>query len=382
LLFVSMKLWLKFVILFVVFGLFVGALGVFTYFQIKKGEAMMSAMAPPPAAVGVVEAKTQRWEILLNAVGSLTASEGITLESEVPGRVVKIGFESGQSVEQGDLLLVQDHSVESANLAAAKATEDLAEVDFTRAQDLLAKNTIAQADFDSAKAQKDRAEAEVRAIEAAIEKKRIEAPFSGQLGIRRVSLGELLSTGSPIVVLEALDPLYLDFSLPQRELSRIDVGQKVSFSVDAYGDKTFSGKVEAISPRVNASTRNVEVRVAVPNPDGELRSGMFARLKLDLGEEDDWVVIPDTAISYNPYGNGVYVVKELEREDGSSYQGVRQVFVDIVDRRGDLVAIRDGLKAGDQVVVVGASKLNDRAPVKINNDILPDAKQNPTPAEG
>lgn len=377
-----MKLWLKFLILFVVFALFVGALGVFTYFQIQKGEQMMKAMAPPPATVGTAKAETREWEIRLNAVGSLTASEGITLASEVPGRVVEIGFESGQSVEKGEILLVQDHSVESANLAAAKATRDLAEVDFKRSQDLLDKNTIAQADFDAAKAQKERAEAEVRAIEAAIEKKRIEAPFSGRLGIRQVSLGQLLATETAIAVLEASDPLYLDFSLPQRELSRISVGQKVSFSVDAYAEKSFSGKVEAISPRVNPGTRNVEVRVAVPNRDGELRSGMFARLKLDLGEQNNWVVIPDTAISYNPYGNGVYVVQQLEKEDGSTYQGVRQVFVDIADRRGDLVAIQDGLKAGDEVVVVGASKLNDRAPVKINNEVLPDAKADPKPAEG
>jgi len=351
-------------------------------YQFKKGSEMMAAMAPPPPTVGVAKAETQQWEILLHAIGSLTASEGITLASEVPGRVVEINFESGQTVEKGDLLLVQDHSVESANLAAAKATRDLAEVDFKRSQDLLDRNTIAQADFDSAQAQKDRAEAEVKAIEAAIEKKRIEAPFSGRLGIRQVSLGQLLSANTPIAVFEASDPLYLDFALPQRELSRIAVGQKVSFTVDAYTDKTFTGKVEAISPRINPGTRNVEVRVAVPNPDDELRSGMFARLQLDLGEENDWVVIPDTAISYNPYGNGVYVVKELTREDGSTYEGVRQVFVDIADKRGDLVAIRKGVEVGDRVVVIGAAKLNDRSPVKINNKILPDAKENPTPAEG
>lgn len=377
-----MKLFLKFVILFVVFGLVVALLVNFKVSQIKNAMAMGAASAPPPPTVGVVEAAVEDWEVLLTAIGSLTASEGVTLASEVPGRVVEIGFESGQEVKAGDVLLVQDHSVESANLAAAQAEKDLAEVNFKRSKDLLDQNTIAQADFDAAKAQKDRAEAEAAAIQAAIEKKRIEAPFDGRLGIRQVSLGQLLSADSPIVVLEASDPLYLDFSLPQRDLSRIAVGQKVSFSVDAYADQTFSGTVEAISPRVNPGTRNIEVRVAVPNPDEKLRSGMFARLKLDLGEEKNWVVIPDTAISYNPYGNGVYVVKELTNEDGSTFQGVRQVFVEIADRRGDLVAVSKGVAEGDKVVVIGAAKLTDRSPVRIDNKILPDAKANPMPAEG
>lgn len=377
-----MSLWQKFFLLFFVFLLVLGGLAAFKVSQIKEAIAMGASMAPPPPTVGVATAETQKWEILLSAVGSLSASEGITIASEVPGRVVEIHFESGDPVEQGKLLLVQDHSVESANLAAAKATRDLAEVNFTRSKDLFDRNTIAQADFDASRAQKERAEAEVMAIEAAIEKKRIEAPFSGQLGIRQVSLGQLLSSDTPIIVLEALDPLYLDFSLPQRELSRIDVGQKVSFTVDAFADQSFTGKVEAISPRVDSGTRNVEIRVAVPNPKAELRSGMFARLQLDLGEENDWVVIPDTAINYNPYGNGVYIVEELKREDGSTYKGVRQSFVTVVDRRGDLAAISKGIKPGDQVVVVGGSKLNDRSPIKINNDILPDAKADPKPAEG
>lgn len=354
----------------------------FKFNQIQTAIAMGAKMAPPPPTVGVAEAKTESWEINISAIGTLTASEGVTMASEVSGRVVQINFDSGQEVKKGDLLLVQDHSIESANLAASKASMVLAEVDFKRSKDLLDKNTIAQADFDSANAQKQRAEADVQAIQAAIEKKRIEAPFSGQLGIRQVSLGELLSANTAIVVLEASDPLYLDFSLPQRELSRIAVGQSVSFGVDAYTDKTFTGKVEAISPRVNPGTRNVEIRVAVPNPKKELRSGMFARLRLDLGTENKWIVIPDTAISYNPYGNGVYVVKELEKEDGSTYQGVRQVFVDIADRRGDLVAVSKGIEEGEKVVVIGAAKLSDRSPVKIDNSILPDAKANPTPAEG
>ncbi|MGE9290029.1 MAG: efflux RND transporter periplasmic adaptor subunit [Puniceicoccales bacterium] len=377
-----MKLWVKFVILFVVFVLAVGGLAALKMSQFKKGMEMMQAMAPPPPTVGVAEAKTEAWEVLINAVGTLKASEGVTLASEVSGRVVEINFESGQEVGKGDLLLVQDHAVETANLAAAQANQELAEVDYQRAKELLERNTIAQAEFDIANAQKQRAEAETMAIEAAIEKKRIEAPFSGELGIRQVSLGELLSPNTPIVALEASDPLYLDFGLPQRELSRIAVGQKVSFSVDAYSGRSFTGVVEAISPRVNAGTRNVEIRVSVPNPKKELRSGMFAELHLDLGTEKNWVVIPDTAISYNPYGNGVYVVKELENEDGSTYQGVRQVFIEIADRRGDLVAVSNGIEVGDQVVVIGASKLNDRSPVKIDNTILPEAKANPTPAEG
>mgnify|MGYP003108645045 CR=1 FL=1 len=377
-----MKLWVKFLILFVVFLLVVGGLAALKFGQFSKMGEMMAQMAPPPPTVGVADAEKITWDVVISAVGTLKASEGIILASEVSGRVIEINFESGQEVEQGDLLLVQDHSIESANLAASEAGRDLADVDFKRTKELLDRDTIAQADFDAANAQKERAAADVKSIQAQIEKKRIEAPFSGRLGIRQVSLGQLLSANSSIVVLEALDPLYLDFSLPQRELGRIRTGQSVTFTVDAFLDKTFTGEVEAISPRIDPSTRNVEVRVSVPNPDGELRSGMFARLKLNLGQKKDWIVIPDTAISYNPYGNGVYVVKTLEHEDGTSYEGVRQVFIEIADRRGDLVAVSKGIEVGDRVVVIGASKLNDRSPVKIDNSILPDAKADPTPAEG
>lgn len=377
-----MKLWVKFLLLFAVFLLVVAGLGFFKYKQILGAIAMGEQMAPPPPTVAVIKAGKEPWRNRIPAVGSLEANEGITLAAEVDGLVSEIHFDSGQEVKKGDLLLVQDHSVETANLEAAQARLELAELTFKRSRDLLERNTISEADFDAARADKQRLEAEVRGIQALIDKKRIEAPFAGSLGIRRASLGQLLSPGDPIAVLEASDPLYLDFNLPQRQLDRIAVGQEVSFSVDAFDGKAFSGKVQAISPRVDASTRNVAVRVAVPNPDRVLRSGMFAALELDLGGSEEWVTIPDTAVSYNPFGNGVYVIRELENEDGSTFQGVRQVFIDIVQRRGDLVAVREGVDPGDQVVVAGISKLRDRSPVRINNDVLPDAKKNPDPAEG
>jgi len=377
-----MKLWVKFLIFFVVFAAVVAGLALFKTKQIQEAIAMGEKMAPPPPTVAVAEAETQAWRIEISTVGSLSASEGIMVSSEVPGLVSEILFESGQEVEAGDLLVVQNHAVETANLQAAEAQRDLAELAFKRSNDLLEKNTISQADFDSARAEKERTQAVLLGIKAEIDKKRIEAPFSGRLGIRRVSLGELLADSTPIVVLEASDPLYLDFTVPQKQLGKIKQGQDVTFSVDAFPEKSFTGSVQAISPRVNQGTRNVEVRVSVPNPDGLLRSGMFVRLRLDLGEENDWVVIPDTAITYNPYGNGVFVVRQLKKEDGSTYEGVRQIFVDIADKKGDLVAIRKGIEAGDRVVVAGGSKLVDHSPVLINNEILPDAKVDPQPAEG
>ncbi len=377
-----MKLFFKFLTLFVVFGLVVFALYEFKYNQIQEAMAMGEKMAPPPPTVAVVDAARQAWRNRIPAVGTLTASEGVTLAAEIDGLVSEIHFDSGQEVKKGALLLVQDHSVESANLEAARARKELAGLNFKRASDLLDRKTISEADFDAARAEKQRAEAEVRSIEALINKKRIAAPFAGTLGIRQASLGQLLSPGDPIAVLEASDPLYLDFNLPQRELDRIAVEQKVSFTVDAFGDRTFEGTVQAISPRVNPTTRNVAVRVSVPNPKRELRSGMFASLELDLGGSDDWVTIPDTAVSYNPFGNGVYVVRELKNEDGSTFEGVRQVFIDIVQKRGDLVAVRKGIEPGDRVVVAGIAKLRDRSPVRINNDILPDATKDPKPAEG
>jgi membrane fusion protein (multidrug efflux system) len=377
-----MKLWVKFAILFAVFLLVVAGLGYFKYNQILMGMKMGEEMAPPPPTVAVVEAEKQAWSERIPAIGTLRASEGVTLAAEVDGVVSELHFDSGEEVARGDLLLVQDHSVETANLEAAKARRDLAEVDFQRASDLLARDTISRSEYDAAQAEKRRTEAEVKAIRARIDKKRIEAPFAGRLGIRQVSVGDLLSPGSAIAALEAPDPLYLDFNLPQRDLGKVRTDQTVSFSVDAFPEKSFEGTVQAISPRVNPGTRNVEVRVSVPNPNGTLRSGMFARLELDLGESREWVTIPDTAVSYNPFGNGVYVVEELEKEDGSTFQGVRQVFVDIVRRRGDLVALGEGVDPGEKVVVAGISKLRDRSPVRINNEVRPDAKKDPTPPEG
>ncbi|MFP4351910.1 MAG: efflux RND transporter periplasmic adaptor subunit [Puniceicoccaceae bacterium] len=377
-----MKLWLKLLILFAVFAVVVGALGFFKYNQILQAIAMGEQMAPPPPTVAVVEVGKTPWRERIPSVGSLRASEGIVVSAEVEGRVVEIHFESGQAVEKGDLLLVQDHSVETANLEAAEARRDLAEVDFTRADDLFARNTISKAEFDSARAERNRLEAEVAGIRALIAKKRIEAPFAGRLGIREVSLGELLTAGQAVAVLEASDPLYLDFTLPQRHLARLKEGQSVDFTVDAFEGRTFEGAVEAISPRIDPATRNVRVRAAVPNPDGVLRAGMFARLDLDLGTTREWLTVPDTAISYNSFGNGVYVVRELANEDDSTYQGVRQIFVEVVRRRGDLVAIDGKIEPGEKVVVAGIAKLRDRAEVRINNEVLPDAKKDPRPAEG
>lgn len=377
-----MKLWVKFLLLFVVFAAVVAGLGFFKWKQIQAAMAMGAANAPGPPTVATVKAEEEPWENRIRAVGTLVANEGITLAAEIDGLVSEIHFDSGDEVSKGDLLLVQDHSVETANLEAAKAQSELASLNFNRSKDLLDRNTISEADFDAARAEKQRAEASVKSIEAMIAKKRIEAPFSGTLGIRRANMGQLLSPGDPIAVLEASDPLYLDFNLPQRNLGRLEVGQSVSFTVDAFDGKKFEGKVQAISPRVSQQTRNVAVRVSVPNPDRELRSGMFASLELDLGNSEKWVTIPNTAINYNPFGNGVYLVKELENEDGSTFQGVRQVFIEIFEKRGDLVAVRKGVAAGDEVVVAGITKLRDRSPVKINNDVVPDAKKDPNPPEG
>jgi len=378
-----MKLWVKFLILFVVFAAVVAGLAFFKTKQIQAAMAMGAASAPGPPTVSTVEVQKEKWENRIRAVGTLVANEGITLAAEIDGLVSDIHFDSGDEVTKGDLLLVQDHSVETANLEAAKAQSQLARLNFSRSKDLLDRNTISEADFDAARAQKQRAEANVKSIEALIAKKRIEAPFSGTLGIRRANLGQLLSPGDPIAVLEASDPLYLDFNLPQRNLGKLKVGQKVSFEVDGYEGKKFTGTVQAISPRVSQQTRNVEVRVSVPNPGRVLRSGMFASLELDLGNSEQWVTIPNTAINYNPFGNGVYVVTELEnKEDGSTFQGVRQVFIEIVEKRGDLVAVRKGVDPGDEVVVAGITKLRDRSEVNINNDVVPDAKKDPNPPEG
>jgi membrane fusion protein (multidrug efflux system) len=324
---------------------------------------------PPATVVSSLKAPEETWQRRFHAVGSFAAVEGVTVTNELDGIVSAIPFEAGAAVNKGDLLVQLDISTEQAQLASAQAASDLSQISLKRAQELRAQNTNSQSEYDTAEAQARQTVSSLDIIRAAIGKKTIRAPFSGRLGIRQISLGQFLKAGTSIVSLEALDPLYVNFSLPQQNLVDLKVGQAVQVTVDAYPDTVFEGKINAINSKVDDTNRNVQVQASIANADERIKPGMFAGVDVILPREDRFVTLPQTAITYNPYGNSVYVV---EHKDGEADLIVRQQFVELGDRRGDQVAVLKGVKPGDEVVTAGQLKLRNGVPVQINNAVVPD----------
>lgn len=344
---------------------------------VKKAMAGMAAMRPPPPAVSTQVAKTESWTESLQSVATLKSFQGITVSTEVAGIVRQIAFTSGAEVKAGDLLVELDASTEEAQLESLEAAAALAEVNLNRARDLRAKNTNTEADLDLAEATSKQAVAAVKQIRAVIAKKHIQAPFAGRLGIKQVDVGQYVSPGTAIVVLEATDPIYADFGLPQQELGRLAAGMKAALRVDAFPGREFAGAVEAINPRVSDDTRNVRLRVKLDNPDGVLRPGMFGTITLLLESREEAIVLPSTSIVYSTYGDFVYVAT---RGPGDQTI-VHQQFVTRGATRGDFVQIVKGLAAGDEVVTTGQIKLRNNIPVLINNTVQPVASATPTPVE-
>ena len=357
--------------------------GVFGYkfYKVRQTQAAMAARPAPVVAVTTAEATTDTWRDSLVAVGSLESFQGILVKTEIEGRVLRVAFESGAVVKAGDLLVELDAASEEAQLKSLQARAKLAEITLSRARDLRANGTNAQADLDAAEASSLEAIAAVEELKATLAKKRIVAPFAGRLGIRQVNPGQFLNKGDALVVLEALDPIYADFGLPQQAIADVTPGLEVRVSVDAFPEKEFAGKIEAINPRVSGDTRNVRIRAALPNAEELLRPGMFCRVEVLLPRQQDVLVLPGTAIVYNPYGDSVYIVHEEKQADGTSRLTVDQRFVEIGGRRGDQVAIMKGLQAGDRVVSSGQNKLRKGATVKIDNSVVPSNNPAPTPAE-
>ena len=362
-------------------GCFIAAMGVTKFFQISRAIAQNASFAPPPEAVTSTVAAEQTWKKTLNAIGTISPFQGVTISAEESGKVAKVNFESGQQVKQGDPLIELDSSVEEANLASAVAKLDLARRNFTRAQTLRPQNVISDDALDTSRSQFAQAEADVQSMRAVIGRRKITAPFTGRTGIRMVNVGQYVEKGNAMIPLYALDPIYLDFSVPQQVLSRIGVGQDVDFTVDAFGDTKFTGKVSAINPQVDVNTRNVEVRATVTNTDEKLHPGMFAKVSLSLPEQNTFIVLPSTSISYAPYGDTVYVIESMKDPKGKEYRGVRQQIVRIGERRGDLVSILSGLKPGDEIVTSGVFKLRPGSAVSVNNSFKPGDSTTPTPAD-
>lgn len=352
----------RFILMLTILGLVFG--GIFSWKQQQMEQMAAMRGQQPPATVAAARVHEESWRPHFSSVGSLVASEGVSVTNEVAGQVRKIHFKSGQQVEEGDLLLELDDSVDRAELAGALAEQRLAEIRFNRARDLLERNAVSKADYDEARANLDNAKARVQSRRELVAKKKIRAPFSGRLGIRQVDVGQFLSPGSAIVPLQALDPIYVDYSLPEQHLNRLHPGQELTLSVKAWPDRVFHGEISAINPGIDPQTRNVRIRGTLDNPEQQLRPGMFAEVQTLLPVRKDVLTLPRTAITYATYGESVFLIQE---QDGGLVVNRRQVTVG--ETRDGRVEIVSGLEAGDRVVSAGQVKLRNGQPVVIDNSV-------------
>lgn len=343
------------------------------------GEAGKNA-GPPPETVSSTEVTTQVWQTNLRAVGSIEPVQGILIESEASGLVDEIAFENGQEVVKGDLLVQLDVDVEKAQLRAAVATVKLAELEYERAKSLRASGSVPESRLDTAAADLERARAEIDNINAVIARKTIEAPFDGRVGIRQINLGQYVPLGAPIVNLQSDENVYVNFSLPQKDLSQIKESIPLIVRSDAYPDKAFEGVLTAVSPEINVVTRSVALQGTLDNADGLLRSGLFVEIEINLPNEQEVMVVPGTAILYAPYGNSVFVIEETKKPDSDEVElTAKQKFVRIGRERGDFVSIVEGLEQGQRIVSGGGFKLRNGSTFKINNELAPEPQLNPQP---
>ena len=339
--------------------LVVGAIAFWKYYTIRMMIAKMSAQKPQPTAVSSIKATEEVWQERRHAVGSLMAVQGVTVCNELSGTVQKIGFESGDQVKQGDLLVQLDISTDTAQLRGLQAQADLARLNLDRALDLRHSGTNTQADLDAAQAQFQQTQAAVDTQKTVIAKKNIVAPFAGHLGLRQVNLGQFLAVGTPIVTLQAVDPIYANFALPQQETVDLSAGQKVQVRIDAYPDEVFEGAINALNAKVDEASRNLQVQATLANAGGKLKPGMFGTVDVVLPRQSRLLTLPQAAIVYNPYGNAVYVIEKAKDESGVESLIARQRFVQLGDTRGDQVAVLKGVQVGEEVVTSGQLKLRN-----------------------
>ena len=356
----------------------VAALGFVKFEQIQTAIAQGAAYQPPPEAVTTLVAREEAWPSTLTAIGTVAAVHGVAVSADLPGVVERIAFESGQAVHQGDVLAMLDTRQERAQLAAADAQQELTRITYERMQGLLAEHVISKAEFDQATADHRQAEAKTGEIRATIDRKTIRAPFSGILGLRHVNVGQYLSGGDPLVTLESLNPIYVNFGVPQQSALDVRPGRTVHVTAKTAAID-LTGRVTAIDSVVDEKTRNVQVQATFSNADGRLRPGMFVQSEVVLGPEQKVIALPASAINYAPYGDSVYVVADIKSADGHVYKGVRQQFVTLSGSRGDQVAVLSGVKAGDVVVTSGVFKLRNGAAVLVNNSVTPANSPAPNP---
>ena len=362
--------------------LVISGLGFAKYRQIQtaiKG----SHFEPPPEAITSVKAQQVKWPATTSVVGTAVAIHGVTVSADLPGKIDKIAFESGRSVREGDVLVELDTRQERAQLADAEAQRDLAHINYARRKGLVDEGVISRSDYDQASAEQKSTDAKVGELRATIERKTIRAPFSGVLGIRQANLGQYLAAGDPIVPLQSLDPIYVNFGIPQQTASLVHVGQTLQITARDQDGAKFTGRVTALNSVVDEATRNIQVQATVPNPHGKLRPGMFVEVEVTVGSDRDVIALPASAISYAPFGDSVWIVEDVKSPDGSgkTYRGVRPQFVKVEGSRGDQVGIVSGLKGGEEVVTSGVFKLRPGAAVMVNNSIQPANSPTPKPED-
>jgi membrane fusion protein (multidrug efflux system) len=362
-----------------------GLLGGIKFLQIDRMIAQGKQFVPPPATVSAATVTAATWEQRLTAVGSLEAVQGVTVTAELSGKVVKIAFEPGAHVQAGDLLVQQDISSETAQMRADDATLALKKANYERSKELLAQKVTTRAAYDQALAEYRQAQAAIDNMRSIIAKKTIRAPFAGRLGIRLVNLGQVLEGGEPIVSLQSLDPIFVNFSLPQEDVARIEPGLTVRVSTDALPGEEIEGRLTAISPQVDEATRNIRIQATVENLQERLRPGMYATVSVILPTDDKVLVIPTTAVLYAPYSDSVFVLEKQPSEGSDAEETpaltLRQQFVRLGNQRGDFVAVVSGLKEGESIVSTGVFKYRNGQSVVVDNTLAPEFSLSPKPPD-
>jgi len=359
-----------------------GVLGGIKFLQINRMIAQGKQFVPPPATVTTSTVESASWETRLTSVGSLEAVQGVTVTAELSGKIANIAFEPGAHVEAGDLLVQQDISTEMAQRRSDEATLALKKANHDRAKELLADNVVTQAAYDQALAEYKQALAAIENIRSVIDKKIIRAPFAGRLGIRLVNLGQNLEGGEPIVSLQAMDPIFVNFLLPQNQIAQIQPDLTVRITTDALPGQEILGRITAINPLVEEATRNIRIQATVDNPQELLRPGMFVDVDVIMPKREDVRMIPTTAVLYAPYSDSVFVLEKQAAGDGQpDGLALRQQFVRLGAQRGDYVAVLSGIEEGDQVVSTGVFKFRNGQSVIVDNTLAPEFSLAPKPED-
>lgn len=364
---------------FTILGLVILFGGIFGYkwFVAQKTQEFFANREAPAETVTATEARADTWQPTVKSVGNLVAAQGVDITAEITGRVTSVAVEDGAEVEADQVLVELDSAGLQAELRGALAEARLSEIELERQQRLRRQNANSEADVDRAESELQQARAQADRVRSQLDKKTIEAPFAGRLGILDVDVGEFVNSGSPIVTLQTLDPINVDFTLPQQELARVEVGQPLVARADAFPGQRFEGRIRAISPKVNQRTRNVDVRGRLANPEGRLRPGMFVNVAVQLPAEEDVITLPQTAVTYNPYGDSIFVINESETEGGETELTVERKFIRTGATRGDQVQILEGVAVGDRVVTSGQLKLRNGSKVVVDNSVEPASDPSP-----